>query len=74
MALPRPAGPMQPAMMMFSSKYWARRGFSLDSALPEERPGGLTVSDGAGSGAEGGSGGRAARVVNFAAAGTAAGC
>ncbi|XP_068257078.1 tryptophan 5-hydroxylase 2 isoform X2 [Nyctibius grandis] len=29
---------MQPAMMMFSSKYWARRGFSLDSALPEERP------------------------------------
>ncbi|NWU68469.1 TPH2 hydroxylase, partial [Pterocles burchelli] len=28
---------MQPAMMMFSSKYWARRGFSLDSALPEER-------------------------------------
>ncbi|XP_038612280.1 tryptophan 5-hydroxylase 2 [Tachyglossus aculeatus] len=27
---------MQPAMMMFSSKYWARRGFSLDSAVPEE--------------------------------------
>lgn len=55
MALPpaRPAGPMQPAMMMFSSKYWARRGFSLDSALPEERPavGSLTVSGGAGSGA-----------------------
>lgn len=48
-----PPGPMQPAMMMFSSKYWARRGFSLDSALPEERPagGGLTVSGGAGSGA-----------------------
>lgn len=44
---------MQPAMMMFSSKYWARRGFSLDSALPEERPavGSLTVSGGAGSGA-----------------------
>ncbi|NXD71866.1 TPH2 hydroxylase, partial [Eolophus roseicapillus] len=37
---------MQPAMMMFSSKYWARRGFSLDSALPEERPavGGLTLN------------------------------
>lgn len=47
-----PAGPMQPAMMMFSSKYWARRGFSLDSALPEERPaaGSLTVSAGAGPG------------------------
>lgn len=59
-ALPRPAGPMQPAMMMFSSKYWARRGFSLDSALPEERPGGLTVSGGAGTEAAGGSGGRAA--------------
>uniref|UniRef100_A0A8B9N7I1 Tryptophan 5-hydroxylase 2 n=1 Tax=Accipiter nisus TaxID=211598 RepID=A0A8B9N7I1_9AVES len=31
---------------MFSSKYWARRGFSLDSALPEERPagGGLTLN------------------------------
>lgn len=41
---------MQPAMMMFSSKYWARRGFSLDSALPEERPAGLAVSAGAGSG------------------------
>ncbi|ELW67966.1 Tryptophan 5-hydroxylase 2 [Tupaia chinensis] len=27
---------MQPAMMMFSSKYWARRGFSLDSAVPDE--------------------------------------
>ncbi|KAM9578179.1 tryptophan 5-hydroxylase 2 [Guaruba guarouba] len=37
---------MQPAMMMFSSKYWARRGFSLDSALPEERAavGGLTLN------------------------------
>ncbi|RMC09952.1 hypothetical protein DUI87_12739 [Hirundo rustica rustica] len=33
-------------MMMFSSKYWARRGFSLDSALPEERPaaGSLTLN------------------------------
>ncbi|XP_075408883.1 tryptophan 5-hydroxylase 2 isoform X1 [Tenrec ecaudatus] len=27
---------MQPAMMMFSSKYWARRGLSLDSAVSEE--------------------------------------
>ncbi|XP_019372235.1 PREDICTED: tryptophan 5-hydroxylase 2 [Gavialis gangeticus] len=27
---------MQPAMMMFSSKYWARRGLSLDSAVPDE--------------------------------------
>lgn len=37
---------MQPAMMMFSSKYWARRGFSLDSAVPEEHQllGSLTVS------------------------------
>ncbi|NWZ21217.1 TPH2 hydroxylase, partial [Asarcornis scutulata] len=35
---------MQPAMMMFSSKYWARRGFSLDSALPEERPAGLALN------------------------------
>ncbi|NXN87074.1 TPH2 hydroxylase, partial [Bombycilla garrulus] len=37
---------MQPAMMMFSSKYWARRGFSLDSALPEERSaaGSLTLN------------------------------
>ncbi|XP_029453483.1 tryptophan 5-hydroxylase 2 isoform X2 [Rhinatrema bivittatum] len=34
---------MQPAMMMFSSKYWARRGLSLDSAVPEEHPGGLSV-------------------------------
>jgi len=24
---------MQPAMMMFSSKYWSRRGLSLDSAM-----------------------------------------
>ncbi|XP_043349218.1 tryptophan 5-hydroxylase 2 isoform X2 [Dermochelys coriacea] len=30
---------MQPAMMMFSSKYWARRGLSLDSAVPAEHPG-----------------------------------
>ncbi|NWX89809.1 TPH2 hydroxylase, partial [Nothoprocta pentlandii] len=30
---------MQPAMMMFASKYWARRGFSLDSAPPEEHRG-----------------------------------
>lgn len=29
---------MQPAMMMFSSKYWARRGLSLDSAVPQEYP------------------------------------
>ncbi|GAB1295569.1 Tryptophan 5-hydroxylase 2 [Apodemus speciosus] len=27
---------------MFSSKYWARRGLSLDSAVPEELLGGLT--------------------------------
>ncbi|XP_074840136.1 tryptophan 5-hydroxylase 2 isoform X2 [Carettochelys insculpta] len=30
---------MQPAMMMFSSKYWARRGLSLDSAVPGEHQG-----------------------------------
>uniref|UniRef100_A0A2I3GS93 Tryptophan 5-hydroxylase 2 n=1 Tax=Nomascus leucogenys TaxID=61853 RepID=A0A2I3GS93_NOMLE len=38
---------MQPAMMMFSSKYWARRGFSLDSAVPEEHQllGSSTVSN-----------------------------
>uniref|UniRef100_A0A452V6M4 Tryptophan 5-hydroxylase 2 n=1 Tax=Ursus maritimus TaxID=29073 RepID=A0A452V6M4_URSMA len=37
---------MQPAMMMFSSKYWARRGLSLDSAVPEDPQllGSLTVS------------------------------
>uniref|UniRef100_A0A6I8PDX4 Tryptophan 5-hydroxylase 2 n=1 Tax=Ornithorhynchus anatinus TaxID=9258 RepID=A0A6I8PDX4_ORNAN len=37
---------MQPAMMMFSSKYWARRGFSLDSAVPEEHQlfGNLTLN------------------------------
>lgn len=28
-----PVPKMQPAMMMFSSKYWARRGMSLDSAM-----------------------------------------
>uniref|UniRef100_A0A3B3YCQ1 Tryptophan 5-hydroxylase 2 n=1 Tax=Poecilia mexicana TaxID=48701 RepID=A0A3B3YCQ1_9TELE len=27
---------MQPAMMMFSSKYWSRRGMSLDSAIIED--------------------------------------
>lgn len=30
---PEPVPRMQPAMMMFSSKYWARRGMSLDSAM-----------------------------------------
>ncbi|XP_072597392.1 tryptophan 5-hydroxylase 2 [Vulpes vulpes] len=37
---------MQPAMMMFSSKYWAKRGFSLDSAVPEDHqlPGSLTLN------------------------------
>lgn len=30
---PEPVPRMQPAMMMFSSKYWARRGLSLDSAM-----------------------------------------
>ncbi|EQB78900.1 hypothetical protein CB1_001443020, partial [Camelus ferus] len=40
------SGSMQPAMMMFSSKYWARRGFSLDSAVPEEHQqlGSLTLN------------------------------
>ncbi|XP_050991474.1 tryptophan 5-hydroxylase 2 [Labeo rohita] len=28
---------MQPAMMMFSSKYWARRGMSLDSAMYDQQ-------------------------------------
>ncbi|KAM4678535.1 tryptophan 5-hydroxylase 2 [Discoglossus pictus] len=28
---------MQPAMMMFSSKYWARRGMSLDSAMSHDQ-------------------------------------
>ncbi|XP_043981904.1 tryptophan 5-hydroxylase 2 isoform X1 [Gambusia affinis] len=30
---PEPIPRMQPAMMMFSSKYWSRRGMSLDSAM-----------------------------------------
>lgn len=30
---PEPVPRMQPAMMMFSSKYWSRRGMSLDSAM-----------------------------------------
>ncbi|KAF7224877.1 tryptophan hydroxylase 2 [Nothobranchius furzeri] len=30
---PEPVPCMQPAMMMFSSKYWSRRGMSLDSAM-----------------------------------------
>ncbi|XP_054632626.1 tryptophan 5-hydroxylase 2 [Dunckerocampus dactyliophorus] len=29
---------MQPAMMMFSSKYWSRRGLSFDSAMLDQRP------------------------------------
>ncbi|XP_029378089.1 tryptophan 5-hydroxylase 2 isoform X1 [Echeneis naucrates] len=29
----KPVPRMQPAMMMFSSKYWSRRGLSLDSAM-----------------------------------------
>ncbi|XP_043912930.1 tryptophan 5-hydroxylase 2 [Protopterus annectens] len=29
---------MHPSVMMFSSKYWARRGFSLDSAVLEDHP------------------------------------
>lgn len=28
---------MQPAMMMFSSKYWSRRGLSLDSAMFDQQ-------------------------------------
>ncbi|XP_068452595.1 tryptophan 5-hydroxylase 2 [Clinocottus analis] len=34
---PRPVPRMQPAMMMFSSKYWSRRGLSLDSAMFQEQ-------------------------------------
>lgn len=35
---PEPPPPrMQPAMMMFSSKYWSRRGMSLDSAMFDHR-------------------------------------
>ncbi|XP_037109508.1 tryptophan 5-hydroxylase 2 isoform X2 [Syngnathus acus] len=33
-----PTPGMQPAMMMFSSKYWSRRGLSFDSAMLEGRP------------------------------------
>ncbi|XP_075065635.1 tryptophan 5-hydroxylase 2 isoform X2 [Mixophyes fleayi] len=33
---------MQPAMMMFSSKYWARRGMSLDSAMSQDLLGNST--------------------------------
>ncbi|NP_001292338.1 tryptophan 5-hydroxylase 2 [Oryzias latipes] len=35
---PEPPPPrMQPAMMMFSSRYWSRRGLSLDSAMFDHR-------------------------------------
>ncbi|XP_064174792.1 tryptophan 5-hydroxylase 2 [Anguilla rostrata] len=34
-----PVPRMQPAMMMFSSKYWARRGLSLDSAMLDQQRG-----------------------------------
>lgn len=34
---PEPVPRMQPAMMMFSSKYWSRRGLSLDSAMFHEQ-------------------------------------
>ncbi|KAI1882546.1 hypothetical protein AGOR_G00251860 [Albula goreensis] len=34
-----PVPRMQPAMMMFSSKYWARRGLSLDSAMLDQQGG-----------------------------------
>ncbi|XP_061138353.1 tryptophan 5-hydroxylase 2 [Syngnathus typhle] len=33
-----PTPGMQPAMMMFSSKYWNRRGLSFDSAMLDGRP------------------------------------
>ncbi|KAM9700228.1 tryptophan 5-hydroxylase 2-like, partial [Menidia menidia] len=33
---PDPPPRMQPAMMMFSSKYWSRRGMSLDSAMLDQ--------------------------------------
>jgi len=36
-----PVPKMQPAMMMFSSKYWARRGLSLDSAMFQQHGQGL---------------------------------
>ncbi|CAL8376237.1 unnamed protein product [Arctogadus glacialis] len=32
-----PVPKMQPAMMLFSSRYWSRRGMSLDSAMLEQR-------------------------------------
>lgn len=32
-----PVPKMQPAMMMFSSKYWSRRGMSLDSAMFQQQ-------------------------------------
>uniref|UniRef100_A0A8D0CJC9 Tryptophan 5-hydroxylase 2 n=1 Tax=Scleropages formosus TaxID=113540 RepID=A0A8D0CJC9_SCLFO len=35
---------MQPAMMMFSSKYWARRGLSLDSAMFDQQHRGAQTS------------------------------
>ncbi|KAM8892953.1 tryptophan 5-hydroxylase 2 [Spinachia spinachia] len=35
--VPEPIPRMQPAMMMFSSKYWSRRGLSLDSAMFHEQ-------------------------------------
>uniref|UniRef100_A0A8C8CIW5 Tryptophan 5-hydroxylase 2 n=1 Tax=Oncorhynchus tshawytscha TaxID=74940 RepID=A0A8C8CIW5_ONCTS len=34
---PEPVPRMQPAMMMFSSKYWSRRGLSLDSAMFDQQ-------------------------------------
>ncbi|MEQ2273356.1 hypothetical protein XENORESO_003066, partial [Xenotaenia resolanae] len=34
---PEPVPRMQPAMMMFSSKYWSRRGMSLDSAMFDQQ-------------------------------------
>ncbi|XP_078112386.1 tryptophan 5-hydroxylase 2 [Sander vitreus] len=34
---PAPVPRMQPAMMMFSSKYWSRRGMSLDSAMFQQQ-------------------------------------
>ncbi|KAK5866743.1 hypothetical protein PBY51_011295 [Eleginops maclovinus] len=37
---PEPVPCMQPAMMMFCSKYWTRRGMSLDSAMFQRHTGG----------------------------------
>ncbi|XP_055011304.1 tryptophan 5-hydroxylase 2 [Boleophthalmus pectinirostris] len=34
---PDPVPRMQPAMMLFSSKYWARRGMSLDSGMFQQQ-------------------------------------